>query len=147
MFQFDVVANDGRPWWLPKAKHDEYVKAFPSVDCMAEYRKISAWLSSNPTNRKTPRGMPAFLFRWLGRAQDRGGASPRLPLSSVPDPRCPFHRQAGTANRASRFPHAGCPECKHVSAARGSRQGDPTPAAAIVPATREELDSLKRGAG
>lgn len=84
VFVFDVVANAGNPWELHKAKHDEYVKAFPSVDVVAEYRKMAAWLSSNPVNRKTPRGMPSFLFRWLAKAQDRGGSSPRLPVSAVP---------------------------------------------------------------
>jgi hypothetical protein len=147
VFQFDVVANGGKPWALLKAKHEEFGSAFPAVDRMAEYRKISAWISSNPVNRKTPRGMPSFLFRWLSRAQDRGGSSPRLPVSSVPDPRCPFHRQAGTNNRPSRFPHPNCPECKHAAAARGERRAEPTPAMAIVPATREELEGLRRGNG
>lgn len=145
VFQFDVAANDGKSWGLPPSRHAEYVAAFPSVDCMAEYRKISAWISSNPLNRKTPRGMPAFLFRWLGRAQDRGGSSPRLPVSAMPDPRCPFHRQPGTNNRPSRFPHANCPECKHVAAGRRDRVSEPSPP--IVPASREELEALRRGNG
>ena len=34
---------------------------------------------SNPTKRKTPRGVKRFVNSWLARAQDQGGSSPIQP--------------------------------------------------------------------
>lgn len=67
--------TDGNPreWELTDAKVKEFREAFPSLDVVAECRKALAWVQANPTKRKTPRGMPGFLFRWLSRVQDRGG--------------------------------------------------------------------------
>jgi hypothetical protein len=67
--------TDGNPreWDLTDAKVKEFREAFPSLDVVAECRKALAWVQANPTKRKTPRGMPGFLFRWLSRVQDRGG--------------------------------------------------------------------------
>jgi hypothetical protein len=64
-----------RSWDLTEAKVGEFREAFPSLDVVAECRKALAWVNANPSKRKTPRGMPGFLFRWLSRAQDRGGAT------------------------------------------------------------------------
>ena len=36
-----------------------------------EFRKMYAWLDSNPKNRKTERGIKRFITGWLGRAQDK----------------------------------------------------------------------------
>ena len=33
-----------------------------------------AWSHSNPTNRKTRRGVDRFINSWLAREQDRGGS-------------------------------------------------------------------------
>lgn len=69
--------TDGNPrsWDLTEAKVEEFREAFPFLDVVAECRKALAWVNANPNKRKTPRGMPGFLFRWLSRAQDRGGAT------------------------------------------------------------------------
>lgn len=62
-----------RSWDLTPAKLAEYADTFPALDVPAEVRKALQWLRDNPDRRKTARGMPAFLGRWLGRAQERGG--------------------------------------------------------------------------
>jgi hypothetical protein len=69
--------TDGNPrsWDLTDAKVKEFREAFPSQDVVGECRKALAWVQANPGKRKTPRGMPGFLFRWLSRAQDRGGVT------------------------------------------------------------------------
>ncbi len=69
--------TDGNPrsWDLTEAKVNSFREAFPSLNVVAECRKALAWVEANPNKRKTPRGMSGFLFRWLSRAQDRGGAT------------------------------------------------------------------------
>ena len=58
--------------------------SFPAVDVPQALREMRAWLDANPDRRKTKRGMRAFVVRWLGREQDKGGngqparAPPRL---------------------------------------------------------------------
>lgn len=65
-----------RTWSLTAAHAAELGAAFPGVDVRAEAMKAVAWTQAAPTNRKTAGGMKAFLFRWMTRCQDRGGASP-----------------------------------------------------------------------
>ena len=63
-----------------KTFHDVYLKdiekwneLFPAVDVMQELRKMVGWLDSNPTKRKTRRGINRFINNWLSNAQDKGG--------------------------------------------------------------------------
>jgi hypothetical protein len=53
----------------------EWREAFPGVDVTEQIRRARVWLDANPTKRKTQRGAPAFLVRWLSNAQDGGRAS------------------------------------------------------------------------
>lgn len=55
----------------------ELADAFPGVGVRAEARKAWQWVIGKPGNRKTARGMPDFLFRWMARVQDKGGGAPR----------------------------------------------------------------------
>lgn len=64
-----------------KTFHDIYQKdiekwndLFPAVDVMQELRKMVGWLDSNPTKRKTRRGVSRFINNWLSNAQDKGGS-------------------------------------------------------------------------
>lgn len=54
----------------------DWQEAFPGIDVLVEVRKAHAWLEANPTRRKTHRGCPAFLVRWLGREQDKASKRP-----------------------------------------------------------------------
>lgn len=76
ILEFPTVGKDAKPWPLTDAHVAEWRQAFPGVDVSAECRKALAWIDANPAKRKTVRGMPAFLFRWLERCQNRGGSSP-----------------------------------------------------------------------
>lgn len=77
VFTFPVVGDPERPTWAIRQTQDAELKAaFPDLDVPGEYRKAFAWLSANRSKRKTARGMMSFLFRWLGRVQDRGGSGP-----------------------------------------------------------------------
>ena len=44
---------------------------------MAELRAARQWCIDNDERRKTPRGMPAFLSRWLAKAQNAGKGGTR----------------------------------------------------------------------
>jgi len=64
----------GKVWPLTTAKASEYRESFPLVDVGSELRKALQWCRDNPNKRKTPRGMPAFLGRWLTKAQTEAEA-------------------------------------------------------------------------
>ena len=73
---------DGRQktWFLTQEYLVELEAAFPHLNVLAETRKALAWTRVNPEKQKTARGMPAFLFRWLGKAQnDASRSSPKRP--------------------------------------------------------------------
>ena len=56
---------------VEKKKHEKYQNAYPLVDIGEEYKKMLAWLESNPTKRKTKRGYPKFINSWLSRKSDK----------------------------------------------------------------------------
>jgi hypothetical protein len=72
---FPVASRGARPteWGMTKIFCDQLVEAYPAVDVLAEARRALSWIKSNPTKRKTYRGMQSFLDRWMSRCQDRGG--------------------------------------------------------------------------
>jgi len=42
--------------------------AYPRLNVLGELEKARAWLTVNPSRRKTARGMPRFLKTWMARA-------------------------------------------------------------------------------
>ena len=54
------------PRWLATTR-----EACPAVDLLSEAKKAAAWELSRPANKK--KQVRAFLTRWWGRQQDRGG--------------------------------------------------------------------------
>lgn len=56
-------------WPLTASKLAEYTQSYPNVNHEVELKKARQWLVDN--NRKTYTGMPAFLNRWLSKAQDQ----------------------------------------------------------------------------
>ena len=73
--------TDGKPeWHLHQSKINEYKASYPYLDVFTECMKALQWCRDNPAKRKTYRGMPAFLTRWLMRAQDRGRGGQALPF-------------------------------------------------------------------
>lgn len=55
---------------------EDWKELYPAVDVMQELRKMKGWLDSNPTRRKTARGIRRFINSWLSRAQDQSGSGP-----------------------------------------------------------------------
>lgn len=69
---FPAVGNGPREWPLTGDKLAEYADSFPGIDALAECKRALQWIRDNPTRQKTAKGMPAFLNRWLTKAQDSG---------------------------------------------------------------------------
>ncbi|NNJ24638.1 hypothetical protein [Alienimonas chondri] len=69
---FPTTGKGAKEWALTEAKLAEYVEAYPALDVPAEMRKARQWCRDNAPKRKTAKGMPAFLTRWLNHAQNSG---------------------------------------------------------------------------
>lgn len=81
LLTFSTVGPDGDSWRLRRAQVDEWAKAFPGLDVLAECTRAQVWIEANPGRRKTVRGMPKFLVGWLMRSTDNGtGARRQDPL-------------------------------------------------------------------
>lgn len=66
----------GKPEWTPtEAMLAEWRAAFPGVDVEAQIRAMRTWSLTHLSQRKTLRGMPAFVNRWLSTEQDKTGRS------------------------------------------------------------------------
>lgn len=64
-------------WHLRKSKLAEYEESYPGVDVLVECRKALQWCRDNPKRTKTAQGTPAYLSRWLSKAQDGSRAPPQ----------------------------------------------------------------------
>ena len=62
--------SESLPKWIQTARD-----AYPGIDLLSEAKRAAAWEMANPANKK--KQVRAFLTRWWGRAQDRGGPGQR----------------------------------------------------------------------
>ena len=67
-----IPLADGSTYEIPVDKLQIWEKAYPGVDIKQELQKVTAWCYSNPTKRKTHRGVSRFINSWLDRAQNQG---------------------------------------------------------------------------
>lgn len=51
-----------------------YKELYPAVNVEQELRSMLGWLESNPTKRKTRRGIKSFITSWLNKNQNQGGS-------------------------------------------------------------------------
>jgi hypothetical protein len=65
--------QESKEWALSEDKVLEYRQSYPGVDTEIALMRARQWCIDNPAKRKTARGMPSFLNRWLASEQDRGG--------------------------------------------------------------------------
>lgn len=72
---FPVVGDPDVTTWSITTEEDADIRAaYPDLDVDLEYKRALAWVKSDPTHRKTARGMCRFLTNWMARNQNRGGA-------------------------------------------------------------------------
>lgn len=67
VFDYDA----GRFREVPLDLVEQWQQAYPAVDVLSELRRMEAWASANPVNRKS--NWQRFIVNWLTRAQDRAG--------------------------------------------------------------------------
>lgn len=67
-----IPLNDGSEWHCTLCEFEEFKRLYPSVDIKQEFRNMRGWCMSNPTKRKTKRGINKFVNGWLSRQQDSG---------------------------------------------------------------------------
>jgi uncharacterized protein YdaU (DUF1376 family) len=98
---FPTSGKGAQEWHLRSDQVEQWMESFPAVRVLDECKKAHAWVIANPTKRKTARGMPAFLVRWLSTAQDRGGSS------SQPDRTLSTPKTAGNVAALQSFVNRG----------------------------------------
>lgn len=65
--------TDKTTYDVPLDKISNWKQAYPIVNVEQELRKMIAWLDSNPSKKKTRRGIDRFINNWLENTQNRGG--------------------------------------------------------------------------
>lgn len=65
--------NDGSEYPVTVEQCHEWAGLYPAVDVIQQLRNMRGWLDSNPSRRKTKRGINRFITSWLAKEQDRGG--------------------------------------------------------------------------
>ena len=68
-----IPLNDGTEYGVTEEMYNEFCTCYPAVDVKQELNKMRAWSLSNPTKKKTKRGVAKFINGWLSKEQDRGG--------------------------------------------------------------------------
>lgn len=68
-----LTLNDKTEYPIYQTDVDEWKVLYPAVDVVQQLRYMKAWCDSNPTKRKTSRGVKRFITSWLMKEQDRGG--------------------------------------------------------------------------
>lgn len=71
----EIPLVDKTEYQVTHEQVEEWVSAYPAVDVMQQLKQMRQWCIANPTNRKTSRGITAFIVRWLSKEQDKGGNS------------------------------------------------------------------------
>lgn len=67
-----LTLNDKSEFWIYGDQVEQWSQLFPAVDVLQELREMKSWLDSNPSRRKTKRGILRFVNSWLSREQDKG---------------------------------------------------------------------------
>ena len=70
-----IPLNDNSEHPIAQSMIDEWSLTYPAVNVVQELREMRTWSNANPSQRKTVRGVNAFVVRWLGKEQDKGGKS------------------------------------------------------------------------
>lgn len=72
VFSIPCTGKNQKEFQVTQTYIDEMAGYYPNVNMELAFKSILAWTLSNPEKRKTHRGLPAFINRWLAKAQDSG---------------------------------------------------------------------------
>lgn len=67
----EIPLNDGTTYHVYEEQISEWKELYPGVDIKQQLRNMKGWCISNPTRRKTQRGILRFITGWLAKEQDR----------------------------------------------------------------------------
>lgn len=67
-----LLLNDKTLHKVTKDDVTNYKELYPATDVICELQKMKGWLESNPTRRKTRKGIKRFITNWLAKEQDKG---------------------------------------------------------------------------
>lgn len=70
----ELPLNNGSLFAVTEEQVGKWSKLYPAVDVRQQLRTMLGWCESNPTKRKTSKGIARFVNSWLAREQDRGGS-------------------------------------------------------------------------
>lgn len=84
-----IPLNNGKEFGIDQAQIEAWQCSYPAVDVPQQLRNMREWCLSNPTKRKTPRGVRTFITGWLAREQDRSRAGASVPRHFASMPRKP----------------------------------------------------------
>jgi hypothetical protein len=73
-------------WTVPLEMVAELRTLYPDVDVPREIRLALTKIHRGAVSKKTPNGMPRFLFSWMARVQDRPGGMRKRNVSDEVDP-------------------------------------------------------------
>lgn len=83
---YTLPLNDGTNHEITSEDYEKYKRLYPSVDVMAEFRKMDGWFDGHPSRRKTRKGIRRFINSWLGKEQDNGGTKHNSVSTTPPPP-------------------------------------------------------------
>lgn len=66
-----IISRTGKEVPIYQDMVDTWKDAYRAVDVEAQLREMKAWSESNPTQRKSEKGMNSFVNNWLSREQDK----------------------------------------------------------------------------
>lgn len=64
-----LILKDGSRFHISQTHLKEFVDAYPDVNVRDQILKMSQWLKTNPTKRKTKNGIMRFINSWIARAE------------------------------------------------------------------------------
>jgi hypothetical protein len=68
----EIPLNDNTSFVVTQAMLDEFVALYPAVDVPQTLNEIRGWNITNPSKRKTRKGVLGHINRWLAKEQNRG---------------------------------------------------------------------------
>lgn len=66
-----LILNDSSEWYPSKDDLEGWQQLYVGVDVVRELSRMREWCKSNPTKRKTRKGIRRFVQSWLDREQNR----------------------------------------------------------------------------
>ena len=64
-----LILKDGSRFYISQNHFNEFVNAYPGVDVRDQIMKMSQWLKTNQTKRKTQNGIMRFINSWIARSE------------------------------------------------------------------------------